>query len=177
MIVCSVPRCGATKYCLDLEVTTGLRFVGELNPMYLYENRKTDVHETRHQDTFSVEQFTDILHNKDKYIVLVNKSPYLCVAESDIVVLRRNMLDSFMSFGNFLLKMYPDIDTKVLIKEVQFSIYDYRAVRSYIDRYKKNVVWYEDYFGMSGTSTELLDNHRHGRLIKKAIHNAFENSR
>lgn len=148
--------------------------MGELNPMYLYDNKKAAVHETGFQPTYTTEQFADIIHNKDKYIILVNKAAHLSIADSDVVILRRNMLDAFMSFANFLLKMYPDMDTKILINEVQFSIYDYCGVKAYIDRYEKNVVWYEDYFGISGTKTELLDQHRHGRVIKKAITDAYD---
>lgn len=174
MIVCSLPRCGATSFCLDLQDQTGLKFVGELNPMYLYDNRKAEAHETKYQLTFTPEQFADIVNNNDDCILLVNKAPHLSLAKCSYVILRRNMLDAFMSFANFLLKMYPDIDTKILINEVQFSIYDYYGLKAYIDRYPKDVIWYEDYFGIEGTKTELLDQHKHGRLIKKAIRDAYD---
>lgn len=173
MIVCSLPRCGATSFCLDLQDQTGLKFIGELNPMYLYDNRKAEAHETKCQLTFTPDQFADIVNNNDDCIALVNKAPHLSLAKCSYVILRRNMLDAFMSFANFLLKMYPDIDTKILINEVQFSIYDYYGLKAYIDRYPKDVIWYEDYFGIEGTKTELLDKHKHGRLIKKAIEDAY----
>lgn len=177
MIVCSLPRCGSTKFCLDLEAKTNIPFIGELSPMYLYDNRKANVHETSYQPSFTPSRFADIIHNKDDFIILVNKAAYLSIAESSIVVLRRNMLDAFLSFGNFLLIMYPDINTRVLINEVKFSIYDYFGIKSYIERYPKHVVWYEDYFQKTGTTTEMLDNHRHGRIIKRAIEDAYSSCR
>ena len=177
MIVCSLPRCGATKYCLDLEASTDLKFAGELNPMYLVDNRKAIHHETGIQQTYTDESFAEILSNKNKYIILVNKQACLSIHECDVVVLRKNMLDAFMSYANFLLKMYPGIDTRVLIDHVTFSIYDYRGIKAYIGRHEKNIVWYEDYYNVSGTTTQLLDSHRHAGIIRKAIVDEFENHR
>lgn len=177
MIVCSIPRCGATKYCLDLEESTGLKFVGELNPLYMFENRKVIHHEAAVQQSFTSEDFSALLYNNDKHIVMINKSSYLVADKADAIILRKNMLDAFLSYANFILKLYPDIETKVLIKDVQDSIYDYYGLKSYIDRYPCKVVWYEDYYGITNTITPLLDKHIHGRVIKKAILNAFENDR
>lgn len=94
--------------------------------------------------------------------------------KADYVILRKNMIDAFMSYANFMLKLYPDIDTKVLLKEIQFTAYDYFGLKSYVDKYVCNIIWYEDYFGICGTHTPLLDDHKHGTLIKKAIRDVFK---
>lgn len=173
MIVCSLPRCGATRFCLDMEEQTGVPFVGELNALYLFENRKAEHHETKYQKDFTADQFAYLIYDKKSNIVMINKSSYLIVDKADYVILRKNMIDAFMSYANFMLKLYPDIDTKVLLKEIQFTAYDYFGLKSYIDKYVCNIVWYEDYFGTSGTQTPLLDSHRHGSVIKKAIRDVF----
>lgn len=174
MIVCSLPRCGATRFCLDIQNSSGKQFVGELNPLYMFENRKALHHETKSQQTFTQDQFAALIHNSDDYIIMVNKSPYLIADKADYIMLRKNMQDAFLSYANFILKLYPDIVTKVLIKEVQDSIYDYYGLKSYIERYPCDIVWYEDYYNKTGTSTPLLDKHIHGKVIKRAILNAFK---
>ncbi len=177
MIVCSLPRCGATKFCLDLQESSGLKFVGELNPLYMYENLKALHHETGIQQTYTASEFASLIHNNDNNIILVNKSPHLIVDRAHTIVLRRNMSEAFLSYANFILKLYPDINTKVLIKELQDTVYDYYGLKSYIDQYPCNIVWYEDYFNLYKTSTPLLDEHRHERVIKKAIIDVIESCR
>lgn len=174
MIVCSIPRCGATAFCLDLQDQTGIPFVGELNPLYMFENKKAEYHETKHQQDFTPNSFADLLYDNKNSIVMINKSSYLLANRADYVILRRNMMDAFMSYANFMLKIHPYIDTRVLIQELKITASDYAGLKSYIDKYVCNIVWYEDYFGMSGTQTPILDSHKHALVIKKAVQDVFK---
>ena len=76
MIVCSLPRCGATRFCLDLEKKSGLTFVGELHPIHIESDRKAQTHETRFQTNFTPSDFADLLHDHSKHIILVNQHSY-----------------------------------------------------------------------------------------------------
>ena len=174
MIIVSIPRCGATRYCLDLQTQTGLNFVGEINPDHIGSVLKSQMHETGYQPNFSYDYFVEILHNSQDKILLVNRGGYLLANVCDKIILRKNMVNAFMSFANFLIKMYPKIDTRVLMQEINISISDYKVLKSYINKYPKDVIWYEDYYGIEDTSTPLLDQHRHSKIIKRAIKNAFE---
>lgn len=169
MIICSMPRCGATKICLDLEIKTGLKFVGELHPLHITDKRKADVHETRYQPSISADEFSDYLRNNSKYIVLVNRACFYLLPQCDVLILRKNMLNSFLSGANFLLKMYPNMKANVIIHEIRNTITEYVGVKSYIDKYSLNIIWYEDYFGIEDTDTNILDNHLHGQKIKEEI--------
>ena len=77
MIVCSLPRCGATRFCLDLQEKSGLPFVGELHPIHIESDRKAQTHETGFQTNFAPSDFADLLHDHSKHIVLVNQHSYL----------------------------------------------------------------------------------------------------
>lgn len=173
MIVCSLPRCGATRICLDLEKKTRLKFIGELHPMYLVENKKAEVHETGYQPSFSSEEFSEYLHNSRNYIVLINQACFYMLPFCDTLILRKNMLDSFLSGANFLLKMYPYIKANIIIQEVQNTIVEYVGVKSYIDRFNVPIIWYEEYFNLEGTSTPILDSHLHGEKIKMEVTKAY----
>lgn len=169
MIVCSMPRCGATRFCLDLENKTGLKFVGELHPLHIVDKRKAEVHETMYQPSLSPDDFSEYLHNNSKYIVLVNRASFYMLPYCDILILRKNMLNSFLSGANFLLKMYPNMKANIIIHELRNSITEYVGLKSYIDRNPIHIVWYEDYFGIEQTNLTTLDQHIHGQKIKDEI--------
>lgn len=169
MIICSLPRCGATKYCQDLESKTGLEFIGELHPMYIGENAKARVHETLFQPTFTPKEFAHYIKNNKHYIILVNQNPCIMLPFADRIIIRKNMLDAFKSQANFLLKMYPSIKANVLLNLVKQSMTDYKGLIACVDNNFYDLVYYEDYYGVSGTNTAMLDNHIHGKTIIKAI--------
>ena len=173
MIVCSLPRCGATKFCLDLQDKLGLEFVGELHPIHINNDRKALVHETKFQTSFTKDQFADLLYNNDDNIVLINQHSYLLVKNAQCVIMRKNMRDASLSLADFLIKMYPGIKTAVIIQQLKIMHSDHLALTSYLDKYPKDIVWYEDYYGREGTSTPLLDKHIGRDLIIKEINEYY----
>ena len=46
---------------------------------------------------------------------------------------------------------------------------DYRALIAYLNKYQKEVVWYEDYYGIENTTTPLLDSYPGRDSIIKEI--------
>lgn len=169
MIVCSLPRCGATRFCLDLQEKIGMPFVGELHPIHIGNDRKSEVHETGHQTNFTAEQFASLLHYNKNHIVLINQHSYLKIDRASFVILRKNMRDAYLSFANFLLKMYPHLKPTAIKHQIDLMHNDYLAIRAYLNKYPREIVWYEEYFGVSGTKTPLLDTYPGKEAIIKQI--------
>lgn len=169
MIVCSLPRCGATRFCIDLEEKIGLPFVGELHPIHIDNDRKALVHETRRQTNFTPEQFADLIHYNKDHIVLINQHSYLKIDRASFVILRRNMKDAYLSMANFLIKMYPSIKPSGIIQQLYLMRQDHIALASYLDKYPRDVIWYEDYYEKCGTHTPLLDSYTGKNTIIKEI--------
>lgn len=169
MLVCSLPRCGATKYCLDLQETTGFKFAGELNPIHIGNDRKSLVHETRYQPNYTNSDFADLLHDNSNHIVLVNQNSYLLIHQADVVVLRRNIKDAARSLAKFLIIMYPQIKPSAIIHQLKLMHYDYKGMMSYLNKYSKDIVWYEDYFNITGTDMSLLESYPGKDKIMKEI--------
>lgn len=178
MIVCSLPRCGATRFCLDLQNKTGLEFVGEFNPYFIEElglpNIKADTHETKYQPVYSINKFISLLHNHDNHILLVNDSPHLVVNMADCVILRRDMKSAFLSTANYLIVMIPNIKANVIVSMLDRFYVSYVALKAYIEKYSKQVVWYEDYYGKLRTETPLLDKYLHRKVIINHIDKMFD---
>jgi hypothetical protein len=178
MIVCSLPRCGATRFCLNLQEQTGLEFVGEFNPYFIQElgltNVKTDTHETKYQPTYSINKFTSLLHNHNNHILLVNDSPHLVIDKADYVVLRHNMKNAFLSTSNYLIVMFPNIKANIIIHMLDQFYRSYVAVKGYTDKYSREVVWYEDYYGLTSTQTPELDKYIHRKVIVNHISEMFD---
>lgn len=177
MLVAALPRCGATKYCLDLQESTGLEFIGELNPIYLdqySDTAKRDNHETRFQPLYSIDKFVEALTDHSNYIVLVNQSPHLVLHNSDYLVLRRNMYNAFLSQANFFIKCRPYLNGEGVLQHLYISFQSFLGVVAYISKSGyKNIIWYEDYFGIQDTTTDFIDIHIHGKLIKRHIKSMF----
>jgi hypothetical protein len=178
MIIAALPRCGATKYCLDLQEKTGLKFIGELNPIYLddyHDTAKQTYHETGFQPLYSNDVFVDALINPDKHIILINQSPHLRIHDADIVLLRKNMKDAFISQANFFIKSRPYLKGEAILQHLYLSFQSFYGVATYLNKHQKsNVVWYEDYFKMSGTKTDSLDDHPHRKIIYNHIDKMFD---
>jgi hypothetical protein len=118
MIICSLPRCGATKIGMDLAAQHSLEFVGELNPTYLdylYDHRKSDHHETKFQPVYDTQKLYKALTYHEDLIVLVNTMPYLVINQADYIILRKNMEDAFISTANFLIKTTPSIRCETIV--------------------------------------------------------------
>ena len=105
MIVCSLPRCGATKFCLDLQDKTKLKFVGELHPVHIQSDRKALTHETEYQTNFTSDSFAELLHDHSEHIVLVNQHSYLLANQASVFMLRRNMRDASLSLANYIQEL------------------------------------------------------------------------
>lgn len=180
MIICSPPRCGATKFCLDLQETTGIPFVGELTPMYIAdygaENRKAIHHETSFQPDMTKEQFVSYLTDRDKYIILCNQAPHLLVHYSDMVVLRRSLEDNLLSVANFFIKAMPYLTAEGIIQYLHLTYQSIYGLLAYLEVNDKPVVWYEDYFNMSGTKTNFLNEHKHSRIITRTIRSLLKSN-
>lgn len=169
MIVCSLPRCGATRFCLDLQDKTGLPFVGELHPIHVENDRKALVHETRYQPAFTPDQFADLIHNNEDHIVLINQHSYLKVDQASFIILRRNMKNAYLSMANFMIKMYPNIKPTGIIHQLSLMRNDQRGLEAYLDKYQRDVVWYEDYYGKKETDTPLLNSYAGREIIIKEL--------
>jgi hypothetical protein len=172
MLVCSLPRCGATKFCLDLADKTNLEFVGEVNPIYLesYNDTKKQIHhESNYQPTYSNTKFIETLTYPNKYIALVNTMPYLVINQADYILLRRNMYDAFLSTANFLMKCDNTIKAEYVIQRLNMMYESLIAISLYVRLNKKEVVWYEEYFSRSGTDTSILDDSRYKQIIYRHI--------
>lgn len=170
MKVVALPRCGATRYCLDLQEKIGLEFIGELNPIYINEygdTAKKQYHETGFQPNYSMEKYIEVLTNPSKYIALYNQSPHLVVHEADKIILRRNMLDAFISQANFFIKCRPYLKGEGILQHIFMSFQSFIGVLAYLKSSPKDIVWYEDYFGIVGTKTDYLDSHIHSKIIIK----------
>lgn len=157
MIVCSLPRCGATRFCLDLEKKSGLTFVGELHPIHIESDRKAQTHETRFQTNFTPSDFADLLHDHSKHIILVNQHSYLLANQADAFILRKNMREAALSLVNYMMKMYPELKPNALRFNIAQMYNDYRALIAYLNKYQKDIIWYEDYYNIEKTNTPLLD--------------------
>ena len=176
MLVCSLPRCGATGFCLDLEAAIRLPFAGELHPIHIGSDRKSIVHETKYQPNFKEEQFADLLHDNSNHIVLVNQHPYLVINRADVVVLRRNMKDASYSLVKFLIAMYPSIKPGVIVHQLKLMHYDHIALMSYLNKYPKDIVWYEDYYNRTGTDMSAIEAYRGKENIIKEIETYYGSS-
>jgi hypothetical protein len=177
MIVCSLPRCGATRFCLDLQESSGLPFVGELNPMYVDScndaNVKQPYHETKFQPTYTQDTYLNAIVNPSDYVVLVNQSPHLYIDRADYVMLRKDMRDAFLSLANFFLLSRPYLRGDGVIQHLYLSFHSLYGVLLYLNKYQKPIVWYEDYYGIEGTKTETLDKHPHKKIIISQIDKLF----
>lgn len=170
MIVCSLPRCGATKYCLDLEKELNIPFVGELNPIHIGNSNKETHHETKFQPNLTPARFAEILENRDKYIVMVNMASYMYIPTCDKIILRKNMRNAALSYANLLIKIHGDAIHPIGILHQLFLMNnDYIGITSYLAEYPKEVVWYEDYYGNLKTVTPFLDEYKYKHMIIKEI--------
>jgi len=173
MIVCSLPRCGATKFCLDIQSKIGMPFVGELHPIHIDNDRKTIVHETGFQTNYTKEQFADLLHYNKDHIVLINQHSYLLANRASFIILRKNMKDASLSLANFMLKMYPSIKTTAIIQQLKIMHNDHLGLTTYLNKYPRDTIWYEDYYNIEGTKTPLLDKHIGRDLIIREINEYY----
>lgn len=177
MLVIAPPRCGATKICMDLAEQLSLPFVGELNPMYIDScnetNEKVKYHETLFQPSYSTDLYLKALTDHTNYIVLVNQSPHLLIHSADLVVLRKNMKNAFLSQANFFIKSRPYLNGEGVLQHLYLSFFSYYGMLCYLDKYQKDIVWYEEYFSKVDTTISEIEMHKHGKAILKYIDRMF----
>jgi hypothetical protein len=142
---------------LDLQDKTGLPFVGEMHPIHIESDRKALTHETGHQINFTPDSFAEILQDHSEHIVLVNQHSYLLASRASVFMLRRNMRNAALSMSNYLLKVYPELKPNAIRFNIVLMYNDYRALLAYLNKYEKEVIWYEDYYGIEDTTIPLLD--------------------
>lgn len=163
MIVAALRRTGATKYCLDRAEELGIPFVGEINPAYLQgvipvdSNMKALQHETKFQPALNHQTFYDPLINKDDYVSLVNVYPALVLPIADKIMLRKNAKRGFYSLANILIKAIPLDTESQVIANVYQEIFSMNAIVTYLEHHKKEVIWYENYFGDLPSHTPILN--------------------
>ena len=177
MLVVSLPRSGATKYCMDLAEQTGLRFVGDMNPGNIIEygawwaKIKQNAHETKHDQSISVADYLDVIDNKQNYIILANTGNHLLLPMADKIILRRNLVNTFRSVCNYWLKMTPEMTmTTLLDLTVNPLVANTKLIYEYIKKDSSNVVWYEDYFNNFPCNTPALDNHPNKDMIYNHVY-------
>lgn len=170
MIVCALPRCGATKICQDLALKANLRFTGELNPMYIegIDNTKAPSHETSFQPNYTLEEYAYLIHNQNS-IVLINQSPHLMIDRADLVILRYSLRDTLLSTANFFIKSRPYLQGEGIIQHLHLTAYSYIGIMAYLKYHSKKTIWYEEYFNRSGTSTDFLERHAQRKNIMMSI--------
>lgn len=176
MIVLTLPRCGATKYCMDLAEKTGLKFVGEMTPNYINEfnpylaHMKKQFHETNHDESIGIDEYIDVIENPDKYILQINDAQHFMLPHADVFLLRKDVENIMFSFANLVAKAYNTPDAMNHIMPWINSILNpTRLVYTYV--HKKNItpVWYEDYFDNFPCNTPQLDALPDAEQFKEAI--------
>lgn len=137
---------------------------------YQTRNEKRIYHETQYQPNYSIRQYTDGLFT-NKYISLVNVSPYLVLDKAQYLVLRRNMRDAFLSTANFFFKSRPYLRGEEVIHQLHIMHHSLYGIVLAAPCTQVKVVWYEDYYGKEGTNTDTLDNHRYASIVYKHVNN------
>jgi hypothetical protein len=173
MLVVSLPRSGGTRYSMDLSVNMRLRYAGDMNPMNIKEygapwaQIKQAHHELTHDQSLSLTDYIDVLHNPDKYVVLCNNANHMMLPKADKFFLRINFGNSIRSLANYWLKISPTIDHNMLLQTVIVpTILNGKLVYEYIKRNDCNVTWYEHYFKDKPCITPLLDDSPMKNLIE-----------
>lgn len=176
MIIAALPRCGATKYCLDLSEKTNIPFIGEYRPLHIngFQNievsKKSQYHETGFQPLINHDIFVDAIVNPDNYIVLINDNPHLILPQAKCILLRKNIRNVFYSTANILLKSNPNMKASVINNVAMFQIFEwFYAITIYLERTKLPIIWYEDYFNNKPVNTEYLDKYSHRDYIYKYV--------
>lgn len=176
MIVLTLPRCGATKYCLDMAEKTGLPFVGEMTPNFITDfnpylaEMKKEFHETHHDSSISVDDFINVIENPDNYIIQVNDAQHFLLPKADVFLLRKDVNNIMFSFANLVAKAYKTPDAmNYIMPWINSLLNPTRLIYTYV--HKKNItpVWYEDYFDNYPCSTPELDSLPDSEQFKDVI--------
>jgi hypothetical protein len=84
------------------------------------------------------------------------------------------MRNAALSMANYLLKVYPELKPNAIRFNIGLMYNDYRALVAYLNKYQKEVVWYEDYYGIEDTHMPLLDSDPGKESIIKEIDSYYE---
>ena len=179
MIVAAWPRSGGTKFCIDLSEKTGLPFIGELKGGFVEElgaplQLKKTLHEAKHGDVYTIDQFFEYTENPDKYVILGNDLHWSILKNASIFVFRKNPRNTLTSLANMMCKTLPvalSEDTKygMIMSVMRMTLENmYISVRHY-EKYGGELVWYEEYFNNKPTNTVDLDRLEKSQHVYGAI--------
>jgi len=170
MIVVAEPRCGATKFCIDLAEKNNLDFLGEL---YLesitgleflthHKHPKSIAHETKTGNFFSIE--TMDLYTDEKKLFLLNQPVNTMGFDtSKFFIMRKNIRDTLLSYNNYLLTFGNINEDKINFALGLALFYTQHVfkisymITKYCKHYNKNVLWYEDMEYCKPVNTEKLN--------------------
>ena len=165
MLVITHGRSGATKYCLDLSEKTGLPFVGEMSPANLacnpYANVKSESHETGYQPTYTDEEFYDLVFNHENKIVQVNRAAVGLLPQADVVLIRKNIKKTLMSFAKLLSHPAASLNESQILLYCKMLFDDYLGLVTVCKIAKNkgdgiNLLWFEDIYPQHQQNVEVV---------------------
>lgn len=175
MIVAAAPRAGGTKFCMDLAEEYGLKFFGEVHPRNCSElgaefsKNKAAIHETRHNQICSINEFFDLVEDHSNHVVLLNHSMLFALNKATFYLMRKNFRNCVRSMIELALRGGAnDLFFLTYTTGVQTFAELYTLV-SYVERNNIKPIWYEDYFNNKPCNTPLLDAHPSREIIWNAI--------
>jgi hypothetical protein len=65
--------------------------------------------------------------------------------------------------------MYPGIKPAAILQQLKIMHNDHLGIMTYLNKYPKDIIWYEDYYATEGTATPLLDKYIGKDLILREI--------
>jgi len=163
MIICTHARTGATKYALDKAEELDLPCYGELSPAYLQgfgkgPGIKAIIHETKFQPVLSSEEFTSCIEKHDDKVLLVNKSGYLLGPIADVIILRKDLLASLLSFCNLLSRLNSSTPETILFyTTLVFQDCLGMITYCYGTEQQLNLKWFEDLYPKHEQNLESID--------------------
>jgi hypothetical protein len=155
MLVVTHGRSGATRYCMDMSEKTGLPFVGEMSPANIesnpYAKVKSESHETGYQPTYTPDEFYDLVFDNADKIVQANRSAVGLIPYADVVLLRRDLKQSLMSFAKLLSHPSAQCDEKQILLYCKMLFDDYLGLVTVCDVANHrgaslDLLWFEDLY-------------------------------
>jgi hypothetical protein len=157
--IISIPRSGATQYCIDISRRNGLAYRGELSSDMSMEYSSSSLIKHKYHESgvlaqpiyHTTKQYFDALRDPNS-IWLVNGpndvSPHL--PEAEVVFLRKRYMDSFNSLANMFDKA-GNTTQDIWWNGGQYGwraeVSNLSLILDWLILYSDTpVIWYEDYF-------------------------------
>jgi hypothetical protein len=185
MIVAAWPRSGGTKYCMDLAKQRNMEFVGELRPGFLSEvgaplSYKKHLHEAKHGDAYSIDQYFEYIANHDKYIILGNDLHWSILQNADVYLFRKSVPNTLLSLANMMCSVLPeqiqdDMKLGMIISTLNTTLESMYVSVRYVETYGLPVLWYEDLYDRA-VNTTSLDTFRYGDMIRHTINDRISST-